>query len=122
MEDCKSLKNYKEKNKGEEKMKNLFLEHIRDFTMYEGLVTLIAYVIFVRISKEFDGIPPKIAEIIYAVGGTVFTALSLIYNKYRKKAAACSRADEFRFFYFFCFYFILKMANAMSISSNVDIV
>lgn len=81
-------------------MENLFLEHVCDVAMYEGLATLVAYVIFVRISKEFDGIPPKIAEIIYAVGGTIFTVLSLIYNKHRKKAAACSRADEFRFFIF----------------------
>lgn len=60
-------------------MENLFLEHVCDVAMYEGLATLVAYVIFVRISKEFDGIPPKIAEIIYAVGGTIFTVLSLIY-------------------------------------------
>ena len=60
-------------------MGNLFLDHVHDFAMYEGLATLIAYVIFVKVSKEFDGISPKIAEIIYTVGGTVFTVLSLIY-------------------------------------------
>ena len=42
---------------------------------------------------------------------------SFNYNKYRKKAAAYSRADEFRFFLFFS-----KMANAMSITDEIDIV
>ena len=69
-------------------MENLFLEHVCDVAMYEGLATLIAYVVFVKASKEFDGIPPKIAEIIYAVGGTIFTVLSLIYYAFESPIIA----------------------------------